>query len=87
MGNTLFRFYDFFKLYIFLVNYPFNKYILNTILVIVTSLDLRSKCRIIFSSQVVGIQIKHADHEGKEDHDEDDHEFKNILHRAPKRYL
>lgn len=50
-------------------------------------MDLRGKSRVVFCSQVVGIQIKHADHESKEDHDEYDHELKNIFNSAPKGYL
>lgn len=36
----------------------------------------------MLGTQVVGVQIEHANHEGKEHHDEDDHELKNVLHGA-----
>lgn len=44
--------------------------------------DLRGEGGVILGAQVVGVQIEHADHEGKEDHDEDDHKLKNVLHGA-----
>lgn len=49
---------------------------------IYVSLDLRGKSRVILGTQVVRVQIEHANHEGQEDHNEDDHELEDVLHSA-----
>lgn len=42
---------------------------------------------IVLSSQVVRVQVEHANHEGHKHHDEDDHELEDIFNCAPQRDL
>lgn len=43
----------------------------------------RGEGRIVLGSQVVWVQVEHANHEGHKHHDEDDHEFEDIFDCAP----
>lgn len=38
---------------------------------------------ILLRPQVVGVQVKHADHERQKDQDEDDHELEDVLNCSP----
>jgi len=42
---------------------------------------------VLLGAQVVGVEVEHADHEGQEHQDEDDHELHDVLHRAAQRDL
>lgn len=54
---------------------------------IVNLSDSRSEGRVNLSSQVIRVEDEHADHEGKEDHDEEHHELKDVFHGASQRDL
>lgn len=41
----------------------------------------RGEGRVVLGSQVVGVEVEHADHERHKHHDEDDHELEDVLHR------
>lgn len=47
----------------------------------------RGEGRIVLGSQVVGVQVEHANHEGHKHHDEDDHELEDVFDGAPQRDL
>ena len=38
---------------------------------------------ILLRPQVVGVQVKHANHERQKDQDEDDHELEDVLDSSP----
>lgn len=41
--------------------------------------DSRGEGVVLLCSQVIRVQVEHADHESQEDQDEDDHELKDVL--------
>ena len=49
--------------------------------------NLRDKCRVELRSTVVRVQVKHPNHEGNEDHDEDDHKLEDVLDCTSQRNL
>lgn len=52
-----------------------------------TGIDLRCEGIILFCTQVVRVQVEHADHERQKDQDENDHELKNVLYCPSQRDL
>lgn len=47
----------------------------------------RGECRVNLCPQIVRVQDEHADHECQEDHDEENHELKDVLHCSSERNL
>lgn len=48
---------------------------------------LRCECIILFSPQIIGIQVEHSDHEGQKDQNEDHHEFEDVFYSPSQRDL
>lgn len=59
-----------------------------TILTVV-SFPRYSRCKrwVIFCTKIVRVKVEHSNHEGNKHHDEDDHEFEDILHGPSQRDL
>lgn len=50
---------------------------------------LYSRCEgiVLFSAQIIRVEVEHSYHEGQKDKDEDNHELEDVLHSSAQRYL